>query len=80
MVFALEACSWREPFRSKAPWCALPPHALAGDDKYSGARRVGAAAKESAGGDDQDEQGKDCNQINLSGVVTSVADFPAHCF
>jgi hypothetical protein len=53
---------------------------LAGDDESCGTWRAGTAAKESAGGDDQDEQGKDCDQINLSGVVTSVADFPAHYF
>jgi hypothetical protein len=57
-----------------------PANALAGDDKYSGARRVGTAAKESAGGDDQDQQGKDCDQIDLSGVMTPGADSPGHCF
>jgi hypothetical protein len=55
-----------------------PANALAGDNEVGRARRFGAAIEESVGGDDQDEQGDDRDQINLSGVVTTVADFPAH--
>jgi len=57
-----------------------PANALAWHDEGGVARRVRAAAEEPPGGDDQDEQGKDSDQIDLSGVVTPVADFPAHCF
>jgi hypothetical protein len=51
---------------------------LAGNDEWVGAGWVRAAAEKSVGGDDQDEQGEYRDQIDLSGVVTTVADFPAH--
>jgi hypothetical protein len=59
---------------------ASPANALTRHDEGGVARRVGAAAEEPPGGDDQDQQRKDCDQIDPSGVVTPVADFPAHCF
>jgi hypothetical protein len=45
------------------------------------ARRAGiAVAVESAGGYDDDEQSENGDQIDLTGIVTPVADFPAHDF
>ena len=40
--------------------------------------RLGAAAEKSAGGDDQDDKRKCRDQIEVAGIVTVVADFPAH--
>jgi hypothetical protein len=51
---------------------------LAGDDECSGTWCFGAAAEESAGNEDQDDERKGCQQIDVSGIVTPVADFPAH--
>jgi hypothetical protein len=56
----------------------LPSHVLAGLDDGRSARRFAASAKIFEGSDDDDEQSEDGNQIDLSGVVTVVADFPAH--
>jgi hypothetical protein len=36
-------------------------------------------AEVSVGGDDDDEEREHSEQIDLSGIVTVVADFPAHC-
>jgi hypothetical protein len=43
---------------------------LAGHDKRRGARRFGIAVVKSEGGDDQDQQRNDRDQIDLARVVT----------
>jgi hypothetical protein len=50
---------------------------LAWNDEGCGARSIGAAQK-SADGDDHDNQRKHCDQIEVTGIVMPVADFPAH--
>jgi len=50
---------------------------LAGNDE-AGSAWWGAAAQDSAGGDDQNDKRKGRYQIDASGIVIPVADFPAH--
>ena len=57
-----------------------PANALAGDDEGRGFRRVGPTFKKSPRRDDHNDQRKSHQQIDMSGIVTMVADFPAHCF
>jgi hypothetical protein len=54
-------------------------NALARDDECRGARRLGAAAEKPERRDNQDDEREYRDQIDLSGVVPMVADFPAHC-
>jgi hypothetical protein len=56
----------------------LPANVLAGDNEARLARSVGVTAEESTGGDDRNQQGEYRNQIDESGIVTTVAEFPAH--
>jgi hypothetical protein len=76
MVLALEVLL----VRVDGTWLASPANALAGDDEGGGFRRVGAAFKKSPRRDDHDDQHKSRQQIDMSGIVTTVADFPAHRF
>jgi hypothetical protein len=56
-----------------------PPSGLAWHDKGGGARLIGTAAViEPASGEDHDQQCEYDNQIDVSGIATSAADFPAH--
>jgi hypothetical protein len=51
---------------------------LARHDEACGTRSDVAAAEEFAGGDDYNEQRKNRYQIDVPGIVTPMADFPAH--
>ena len=79
MVFALEAFSWRKPFLSKPLECASPSHALARLDEAGGARHLWAMGEISVCRDDHNEKRECREKVGLPGIVTVVADFPAHC-
>jgi hypothetical protein len=79
MVFALEAFSSREQFRPKALECTLPPDILARHDEGGGARDPRAMGEVSICRADDNEKREYCEKVDLSGIVTVVADFPAHC-
>src|SRR6478736_227808 len=67
-------------WRSKAPNLArLTSERLAGNDKGGGFGCVGPAFKKSPGRNDDNDQRNGRQQIDMSGIVTTVADFPAHC-
>src|SRR6266481_2669737 len=66
-----------ESLRSKAP--SLACLTLAGNDKGGGFGHVGPAFKKSPSRDDYNDQRNGGQQIDMSGIVTTVADFPAHC-
>jgi hypothetical protein len=59
---------------------ALPPHALARHDKGRVARDLRAMGEIPVCRDDGNQKREYCEKIDLSGIVTPVADFPAHCF
>ena len=88
---AAEAASARSPGRrsldtaasgsvARRPAADLPAHALARLDEGRGAGwRCGVICEIAPGGDDEDHERDDREQIDLPAVVTAVADFPAHC-
>src|SRR6266702_3974656 len=55
-----------------------PAHALARLDEGGGVLGFGAAVDITPGDDDDDEQGEHGEQVDVSDIVTVVADFPAH--
>jgi hypothetical protein len=57
---------------------ASPANALARHDKGGIARLVGIPGEKSAGRNDQNDKHKCCQEIDVSGVVAPMADFPAH--
>jgi hypothetical protein len=77
MVWALDLLARTDAV--EATWRASPANALAGDDEGGGFRRVGPAFKKSPSRDDRNDQHKGRQQIDMSGIVTTVADFPARC-
>jgi len=79
MVLALDALLART-VAVEGTWRASPANALAGDDEGRGFGRVGPAFKKSPSRDDYNDQRKSRQQVDMSGIVTTVADFPAHCF
>jgi hypothetical protein len=56
-----------------------PPHALARYDEGGGARGFGAMDEKYVCRDDDNKERKHRDKVDLSGIVTMVADFPAHC-
>jgi hypothetical protein len=67
------------PKRAVRPRFALPPHALARHDEGRRARGLRAVGKISVSRDDDNEKREYGEKVDLSGIVTVVADFPAHC-
>jgi hypothetical protein len=53
---------------------------LAGDDECGATRCGRTAADKPPCREDGNEECKRRQQIDMSGVVTAMADFPAHCF
>jgi hypothetical protein len=74
----IDALRWG-PKRAVRPRFALPPHALARHDEGRRARGLRAVGEIPVSRDDDNEKREYGEKVDLSGIVTVVADFPAHC-